>query len=314
MVTGNVKRISSHQLPLIGPGESLRELLIASVKKRIPANNTPFGVFLSGGLDSSILAQILISLNANAIFYLLGEDGKSDDLLVAKLLVKHLDIINYRITPLPSREQFPCLIEEVVRSTESFNPSIISNGICTHLLSKAAKEDNLKIIVSGEGADELFGGYNYQNIDDDWRLFKDNLLSDMNFTELRRVDLSCMNNSIEARFPYLDKDVYSFAHGLEHKDLYSIYGTVPMNKYILRKAFENYLPKEIVWRKKTSSDVGDGIRKIVVNYLTRDNESEKIVLKRIWEKIYPHYPLDHYFHSYPCFDSVIANRSVVHKS
>ena len=215
--TGEVEIIHKHTITPRGiMNLSLAKLLLSAVSKRIPRFQD-FGVFLSGGLDSSIIASIICSQSSRnrAKYYVLGRQKESSDIDPALSVIRHLDIDNYQIVPLPDADALPELIEEMVRITESYNPSIISNGICTYLLSKAARDDGLKVILSGEGADELFGGYSYFHPHDEWQGTRERLLSDMEFTELRRVDLSCMANSIEARFPFLDRAVYSYAMSLQ---------------------------------------------------------------------------------------------------
>jgi len=311
--SGEIKQVQHHSVMFDKPSRSLSDILKEAVIKRLPKDNAPFGVFLSGGLDSSILAYILVELQANSSFYILGDENNSTDFPPAMSLIKNLGISNYRVISLPSKDELPKLIEQVVKTTESYNPSIISNGICTYLLSQAAKNDNLKVVLSGEGADELFGGYKYQEDSDKWKVFRSKLLTDMHFTELRRVDLTCMSNGIEARFPYLDRQIYEFSQALEYGDLYSFYDAMPISKFVLRKEYEHCLSRSIIWRKKISSDVGSGIRSLVVNYLQENYESEKVGLKAIWSKFYKYNHIDNYFHSYPCFDSVIEKRGGSHK-
>ena len=314
LFNGTMKVLNNHRMSSSEPTkQSLYEILTDAVEKRIPKNNIPFGVFLSGGLDSSILAKIIISFKANAKFYLLADKYDSLDYQPGKTVLACLNIANARIVPLPTAAEIPGLIKHVVRITESYNPSIISNGICSYLLSKAAKEDKLKVCISGEGADEMFGGYHFLEQNDDWKSIRSKLLEDMHFTELRRLDLTCMDNSIEVRCPYLDRAIYEYSQALNYEDLYSDVNSSPTNKYILRKAFESELPQDIIWRKKVSSDVGSGIRKIVVNYLLKNYKNEKLGLLDIWKSIYRHKPTDRYFHSYPSFDAVIEKRGGIHK-
>jgi asparagine synthase (glutamine-hydrolysing) len=313
--TGEVKTIKQHTIrPPKLPGQSLVERLYSAVLKRIP-RSMDFGVFLSGGLDSSILASLIHShsRHARAKYYILGQQSESTDLNPALSVIKHLGIENYKVISLPVADAVPALIEQMVRITESYNPSIISNGICTYLLSEAARADGQKVIISGEGADELFGGYHYFQPNQEWARTRERLLSDMEFTELRRVDLSCMANSIEARFPFLDRSVYSYALSLVYEDIYDNSAEPPINKLILRKVFENVLPTKITWRRKTSSDVGSGIRRLVVESLTHDGSSEKEKLYEIWKQFYGTRSDQSYNHSYPVFDAAIAQRGPVHR-
>lgn len=307
--------LREHKEVRISTTASLKDLVIDAVKKRILPSNETFGVFLSGGLDSSIVAAIANKFSNNVIYYILAGDINSEDYIFASKLIRYLHLKNIKFVKLPNIEGLEKLISKVVFATESYNPSIISNGICTYLLSKEAKLDGLKVILSGEGADELFCGYhNFDNCDDDWKLIRQNLINDMCFTELRRIDLACMSNSIEARCPFLDRKIYSYSQTLSFHDFYQVKSNISLNKYILRKAFEEMIPKEICYRPKTSFDVGSGLRKIIVDLLKRNGKSEKEELFSIWKNLFPTKPKDPYFHSYPVFDDVIAQRGKVHKS
>ena len=125
----------------------------------------------------------------------------------------------------------PLLFREVVKSTESFNPSIISNGLATYVLSKAVNDAGIKVVLGGEGADELFGGYHkFTSADSNWKEIRNQLINDMQMTELRRLDLASMAHSVEVRCPFLDIKVRNFAESLDFEDLYE--GDV--NKVILR--------------------------------------------------------------------------------
>ncbi len=284
-------------------------LLKQAVEKRIPPPAINFGAFISGGIDSAIIAKLLTKITKKANFYLLANKD-SVDYEYAQSLFKALNISNARIITLPAENEFPALIEKIVFITESYNPSIISNGICYYLLSRAALQDGCKIVLCGEGADEIFGGYHQSLAKEKWHEVKQKLLADLYFTELRRVDLTCMHHHIEARLPYLDRAIHAYAEHLHYEDFYH----AEHNKYILRQSFAGALPDEIIWRKKTSADVGSGIRKMVVSYLTEKYGNEKSALRDIWCHHFPHQHLaDHaYFHRYPSFDAAIQKRGHQH--
>ena len=105
------------------------------------------------------------------------------------------------------------LIERVVYFTESYNPSIISNGVGTFLLSKEAKKDNLKIVLTGDGADEVFCGYSICK--ENPKYMRKNILDDLEITELRKIDNISMAHSIELRNPFLDRIIIAFANNLK---------------------------------------------------------------------------------------------------
>lgn len=280
-----------------------------AVKKRIPFDGSNFGIFLSGGLDSSIIAAMATKYRDDIHFFSLAEE-KSPDFNAIMDVVSYLNIKNIHFVNLPKNSELDALINKIVYHTESFNPSIISNGLATYLLAKNARNLGLKVVLSGEGSDELFGGYRYFKQNEDWCSFRNMLLKDMHFTELRRIDMCCMANSIESRCPFLDREVLAISNNLDYENFFRDGN----GKSILRDAFVNLLPRQIVDRKKVSCDVGSGIRGIVVNYLKQNGLTERENLKQIWSR-YNLGPEDHpYFSRYPAFDEFIDKRGDSHCS
>lgn len=303
---GAINLLEKHQIPFTSK-DALKETFVEAVKKRIPKNEKQFGVFLSGGLDSSIIASIVAKYADNVIYYTLGN---TDDLSYVNLLAKQLNL-KIKNVELPKSNELPELIDKVVYHTESYNPSIISNGLATYLLSEEAHKDNLKVVLSGEGADELFCGYPVSKNVNEWFEKRAELIENMHFTELRRLDLASMAHTIEIRCPFLDRKVYSAANDCKVEDLITDF----QGKQVLRKVFKDDLPNQIIERKKMSFDVGSGIRKMVVEYLTRSGKTEKEQLKEIWNKHFQNSLSDNfYFHSYPTFDKAIEKRGISHKT
>lgn len=304
--TGRVCEIAAHsnQPSTLG----LIELFERSVLKRMPKSDQPLGVFLSGGLDSSIVASFVSRLRNDVTYFVLGE-MESTDRQAVEIVVKALGLKDVRTVPLPTLDTIPELLSSVVHTTESFNPSIVSNGLATYLLAKAARDAGIKVVITGEGADELFGGYHTFHEDDPWKETRQQLINDMQFTELRRLDLSCMAHGVEARCPFLDRAIHSFSNQLAYHQMYG----PDENKVTLRHSFEGCLPPEVLLRKKTSFDVGSGIRKQVVQYLRRNCRSEREELKTLWLESFAHEPSNPYFHAYPVFDSVIDCRGETHR-
>lgn len=302
----NLKVLQKHTIS--EHSDNLFDLLKEAVKKRIPSSNHKLGIFLSGGLDSSIITALSQKYNNNIHYFILGSES-GDDLRMANLMVEKFSLKNITRVSLPEKDELKRLLQEVVYYTESYNPSIISNGLATYLLSKEARNKGVKVVLSGEGADEFFGGYYYGLDTKQWKLKQESLINDMHFTELRRLDLSSTAHGIEVRCPFLDRKIRGFAENLKIEDVFQS----KMNKVLLRKTFAHILPCEISFRKKTSFDVGSGIRKIVVEFLTRNGNSEKEELYKIWRQVFPSRKVEKYFHSYPVFDNAIEKRGIKHK-
>lgn len=304
--TGHVEQLKEHLHVL--SGRPLDHALVDGVRKRLPSPDQPLGAFLSGGLDSSLIASIASRFRDDIKYFILGSNG-SQDSVAAQTVVEYLGLKTVSYVPLPHEDDIPELVSAVVYATESYNPSVISNGLSTFLLAKAAREDCIKVVLTGEGADELFGGYHQFAEKDPWQLTRNQLINDMEFTELRRLDLSCMANAIEPRCPFLDRDVKAISDQLGYDQLYG----EQINKIALRQWFSEYLPAAILNRRKTSFDVGSGIRGMVVRYLRRNGRSEREELLEIWRTHFNFEPDESYFHSYPVFDAIIDARGEAHR-
>jgi len=304
--TGEVSLVAEHR-PIVH-GRDLRLLFEEAVRKRMPLDGQPLGVFLSGGLDSSLVAAMVSRLRADAVYFTLG-DAAGPDRQVVEEVVPALGLLDVRFVALPPADDLPDLLRAVVHATESWNPSIVSNGLATYLLARAAHEAGIKVVLTGEGADELFGGYHSFREDDPWRAVRARLIADMQSTELRRLDLSCMAHSVEPRCPFLDRAVRGFSDGLSFSEMYN--GNE--NKARLRQCFEGVLPPSVLHRRKASFDVGSGIRGQVVRYLRRNGKTEREELLGIWKELFGFEPSAAHFHAYPVFDAVIDRRGETHR-
>ncbi len=305
LITGKLTPIAQDLPPELGTPDLL-SAMEAAVIKRLPKE--PFGVFLSGGLDSSIIAALACRHRQDITYFTLGGD-ESSDVAMVKILVKHLGLKQVRYISLPTVDELSTLIPKVLYATESYNPSTISNGLATYLLAQATHMEGIKVVLTGEGADELFAGYHEQLSAQEWQSTRTNLITDMCFTELRRLDSCSMAHSVEARCPFLDRLVKFFSDNLEHKYFYAD----NRNKVVLRDTFKHLLPAKIAERQKISFDVGSGVRELVVNYLTRNGNTEKDELKNIWQETFTYDVNNPYFFSYPTFDNAIAKRRAVHR-
>jgi len=310
LATGEMTRIRTHRASQ--PTGSLRELLERAVAERIPGDGQPLGMFLSGGLDSSIVAFLASKYRSDIRYYCLM-DEESPDYRYMMSATEAFDLKNVCFVDLPEKRELDDLLANIVYVTESYNPSIVSNGLCTYLLSEAAHSDGVRVVLTGEGADELFGGYRWFAESEPWRETRDQLMRDMHFTELRRLDTCSMAHSVEARCPFLDRDVRGHAESLEYASLYGGAADCPVTKRVLRDSFALDLPAEIVSRKKTSFDIGSGVRRLVVEHLTRQGKTEREQLRQLWGAQFGSDPENPYFHAYPVLDPVIDSRRGTHR-
>lgn len=314
---GEINQLAvSITVPAHSKNKSLANCLFQSVNMRTRSQDSAaFGVFLSGGLDSSIIAALVNETEAkeNARYYFI-DDASSQDTAFAKEVLSFLKIPNSQLKPisLPSQSEIRKLVEQVVYHTESYNPSIISNGLGSYILSRAASKDGLKFALGGDGADEVFCGYFDFKPHEDWARSRDRLLLDLPRTEMRRVDMASMANSIEVRCPYLDAAVLQFADGLKFEAFYDVSEEPPIRKLVLREAFKHKLPASITSRRKLSFDLGSGLQRLVYSLCTANGDTETQYLQSIWRE---HYQAtlgglieDPFFHSYPAFDKYITRR------
>lgn len=289
-----------------------------SIDKRIACSDlTSFAVFVSGGLDSSIIAALVHEgPDRDRAHYYYFNDPESEDARYAALLLADLGVPASRIHPVsvPTLTEMPELISQVVAATESYNPSIISNGIGTFLLARSARSAGHKVALGGDGADEVFCGYfdppNF-GPDRSWDTSRARLLADLPRTELRRIDGAAMAYGIEIRCPFLDHDLRDLAQGFTEADFYGD-GPKPIRKKVLRQAFAAHLPPEIVDRPKQSFDRGTGIQRLMIKCCTRAGDSETDYLHAVWHShfrdLLGHLDADPYFHSYPAFDMFLKTR------
>jgi len=235
----------------------IRAAVERAVEKRL-MSDVPLGAFLSGGLDSSIIAALAKRGLGELHTFSVGIEG-SDDLAAARVVSEHLGTIHheYVFTVEEVLEKLP----EIVYHLESYDQDLVRSAIPCYFTSRLAAE-HVKVILTGEGADELFAGYTYyRDVPSDDVLHEElrRSVCSLHNVNLQRVDRLTMAHSIEGRVPFLDTELIELAQ------------TVPARlklcrdergrlreKWILRKAFEDLLPPEIVWRVKAQFDEGSG--------------------------------------------------------
>jgi asparagine synthase (glutamine-hydrolysing) len=253
--------------------QQLREALERSVRKRL-MSGVPVGCFLSGGLDSSIITAMARRHLGRLHTFSVGVEG-SPDIEAARLVSRHLDTVHheYVLSPYEVAEELP----RIVYHLESFDQDLVRSAIPCYFTARLAS-DYVKVILTGEGADELFAGYRYYEKDIDFLGLGEELrrsVDSMHNINLQRVDRMTMAHSIEGRVPYLDVSLIELALGVpaEHK-LCSTKGTSHrIEKWILRRACEDLLPAEILWRKKEQFDEGSGTIQMLEGILERFSAS-----------------------------------------
>jgi asparagine synthase (glutamine-hydrolysing) len=234
--------------------DALRRTLDRAVEKRL-MSDVPVGTFLSGGLDSSIITALAQRHLGRVHTVAVGMKG-SPDLAAAREVAHHLGTFHHERTF--SAEDIARHLPRIIYHLESFDVDLVRSAIPCFFASRLAAE-HVKVVLSGEGADELFAGYTYHKEfghPDQLHAELGDSVGALHNMNLQRVDRMTMAHSIEGRVPFLDLDVISLAGRIPAP--YKISREPPAEKLILRLAFEDMLPGSIVWRDKSQFDEGSG--------------------------------------------------------
>ena len=279
----------------------VRESVIAAVEREMMAD-VPVGVFLSGGLDSNLVAAIAARYaerQGKTLYSFAIGSPDSPDLAAARQVAKLLGTEHHE--RLVSREETHDLLEEVIRCIESYDPSLVASAIPNYLLSELAAR-HVKVALTGEGADEIFAGYEYLHALVDQDDLHDELVQtvrSLHGLNLQRADRVTMAHGLEARVPFLDLDLIEL--GLALPAEWKVTGPDGVEKRLLREAFEGWLPQDLLWRKKAQFGEGSGARAALKTHAEIDEESfspeeeglfaprsaEEALYRRIYAKHYP---------------------------
>jgi asparagine synthase (glutamine-hydrolysing) len=265
------------------PDEALtatREILVESVRRQM-MGDVPVGVFLSGGLDSAIIAAIaarhLEEQGERLQTFAVGTEG-SADLLAARVVARHLGT-EHRERVYDSGEAVRA-VPAVVRAIEHFDPSLVRSAVPNFLLAEMTAE-HVKVVLTGEGADELFAGYDYLRGFEDAVSLQGELMRtvhSLHSLNLQRCDRVTMAHGLEARVPFLDRQVIAFAFGLPMAWKLSAPGE--LEKRLLRRAFAGWLPDEILWRVKAQFGDGSGAADVLTRRLEEQVSDADFELER----------------------------------
>ena len=261
-----------------GDVAKIDKMLRLSVIKRVEGLRE-LGVIFSGGLDSSYLALLLKEISENiplkVKLYAVGAEGSQDveaAIYASKFLNMDLEICE--VTEELVREALP----QVVKAIGDDNLMKVGVGLTTYFATKMVADDGIKVAFSGQGADELFGGYKrYLKSFVDGTLNYDLRvdMSNMYHVNLERDDACSMLNGVELRLPFLDKTLVELVLNIpDNKKIVSMHDD--MRKSILRKlAFEEGLDYEIAYRPKKAAQYGTGIDKILRKKIIKDTDISK---------------------------------------
>jgi asparagine synthase (glutamine-hydrolysing) len=252
-----------------------RDVLIRSVERQM-MGDVPVGVFLSGGLDSSIVAAI-------AQRYLAERGGRlktfavglcdSPDLLAARAVAEYLGTEHHESVYTAS--EAVAAVPDVVRAIESFDPSLVRSAVPNYMLARFTAQ-HVKVVLTGEGADELFAGYEYLCEFEDEESLQAELIRSvegLHNLNLQRCDRVTMAFGLEARVPFLDREV--IAHGLGLPPSSKLASNGKPEKWMLREAFEGWLPHEFLWRGKSQFGDGSGAASVLQDVMEESVTEEE---------------------------------------
>ncbi|MBO7719121.1 MAG: asparagine synthetase B [Methanosphaera sp.] len=255
----------------------LMDALVDSVDKRTINSDKPALLF-SAGVDSTLIAVILKRLDVDFTAYTIGT-ANSQDLEFAKKVACDIDIpLKYNVI---TKEDVKDYFEPTLNAIEDNNLMKIGVGMAIKMASNLASMDDCDVILSGQGADELFAGYNrYKNKINSPQQLLDELSSDLNnmyTVNLERDDKAVMSNSIKLRVPFLDRNVVDIACQIPVKYLIDS-PEDSIRKHILRDvAHDLGVPESIAYRPKKAAQYGTGIDKIIRKKLLKQDEYQKIL-------------------------------------
>ena len=249
--------------------DSLRVGLQEAVKRQL-MSDVPYGVLLSGGLDSSIISAIAQKFAARRV-----EDGGqtgawwprlhsvavglkgAPDLEKARLVAEHIGTVHHEIN-YTIQEGLDAL-RDVIYFTETYDVTTVRASTPMYLLARVIKSMGIKMVLSGEGADEIFGGYLYFHKAPSARAFHEETvrkLGKLHWYDCLRANKSLSAWGVEGRVPFLDRDFLDIAMRLNPKA--KMCPGQEIEKKILRQAFADLLPEEIAWRQKEQFSDGVG--------------------------------------------------------
>ena len=249
--------------------EELRQALEDAVHRQL-MSDVPYGVLLSGGLDSSITSAVAKKYAKMRVetddtqmawypqlhSFSVGLEG-APDLIAAQKVADHIGTIHHEIT-FTIQEGLDA-IRDVIYNIETYDITTIRASTPMYLMARVIKSMGIKMVLSGEGADEIFGGYLYFHKAPNAQEFHEETVRKL--TKLHMYDCLRANKSlaawgIEGRVPFLDKEFMDVAMRINPQD--KMINSERMEKWVIRKAFEDMLPESVAWRQKEQFSDGVG--------------------------------------------------------
>lgn len=263
---------AAHDPAVIGPDPvgRCRALLDAAVRRQVQTD-LPLAVIFSGGLDSTILLHLATRHHPDVTAFSVGTED-SEDLAFARAFCAERGIRHIVTGFAP--EMIPRRIRGAIFDGEFFEPVDISDMISMSAVHAAVRANGFKVAIAGDGADELFAGYDMFRTAADPYALTTYRVGNLHRTDLQRTDRASMTHSVECRVPFLDRALVDFAMALPF-DL-KLRGGV--EKWILREAFRGEIADVMIDRPKIRMPEGIGIRDRIFRHLAHDRPGRELTL------------------------------------
>jgi asparagine synthase (glutamine-hydrolysing) len=279
----------------------LRQKVEQAVVKEM-MSDVPFGVLISGGLDSSIISAIVVK-HSNERFdahesrpawfpkihsFAVGLK-ESPDLRYAKEVASYIGTVHHEFNF--TVQQGIDALKEVIYFLETYNPTTIRASTPMYFMARKIKAMGFKMVLSGEGADEVYGGYLYfHKAPNKEELHKECVqkVKDLHLYDLLRGNKAMMAHGVELRVPFLDRTLLEYALDIDPQCKMPRENERSIEKYILRKAFEDYLPGSVLWRQKEQFSDGVGYSWID----TLKSYSEKTISDDMFKNAHIRFPIN----------------------
>ena len=249
--------------------EQIHDALEASVKRQL-MSDVPYGVLLSGGLDSSVISAVVEKFSAIRVenggetqaywprlhSFAVGLKG-APDLAKARLVAEHIGTVHHEINY--TIQEGLDAIRDVIYFIETYDVTTVRASTPMYLLARVIRSMGIKMVLSGEGADEVFGGYLYFHKAPDAKAFHEETvrkLGKLYLYDCLRANKSLAAWGIEGRVPFLDKEFLDVAMGMN--PVLKMCPDKTIEKKVVRDAFADLLPEEVAWRQKEQFSDGVG--------------------------------------------------------
>ena len=243
--------------------EELHRRLSKAVQKRW-MSDVPLGCFLSGGIDSSLICAVSKQHFDHLDTFSVGL-GEATDLVYARKVADFLGTDHHEYVY--SQDEVIKALPDVIYHLESFDPPLVRSAIPTYFVSKLAS-DYVKVVLTGEGSDEVFAGYHYiKQLTSEAEVYNESvrILTGLHNLNLQRVDRATMAHSIEGRVPFLDIEFVEYAMSIAPILKMAEEDKGKTEKWLLRQAFADSLPDEVLWRTKMEFAAGCGSEHLLEN-------------------------------------------------